>query len=160
MPDIIERLRGTPPRISYILTDIDTRVLCNRVGDTWSIQENIGHLVSIEPLWIGRIDDILNRQSVLRDADLANEATFEANYNESDLVDIVSSFSQVRKQLVDKLESNDASSLALTSDHTRLKTPMRVVDVACFVAEHDDYHLARITYLMRLFGETSASNNV
>jgi hypothetical protein len=29
--------------------------------------------------------------------------------------------------------------------------PMRLVDMVFFQAEHDDYHLARISELMRLF---------
>jgi hypothetical protein len=29
---------------------------------------------------------------------------------------------------------------------------MRVVDMAFFVAEHDDHHLARMTQLARMFG--------
>ena len=29
----------------------------------------------------------------------------------------------------------------------RLGTPMRLVDLAFFVAEHDDHHLAQITFL-------------
>jgi hypothetical protein len=34
--------------------------------------------------------------------------------------------------------------------HPRLKTPMRIIDLFLFVAEHDDHHLARITELARL----------
>jgi hypothetical protein len=36
--------------------------------------------------------------------------------------------------------------------HPRLQQPMRVVDMAFFVAEHDDHHLARMTQLARMFG--------
>jgi hypothetical protein len=35
--------------------------------------------------------------------------------------------------------------------HPRLNQPMRVVDLLFFVAEHDDYHLARISELIREF---------
>jgi hypothetical protein len=33
--------------------------------------------------------------------------------------------------------------------HPRLGTPMRLVDMMFFVAEHDDHHLATITELAR-----------
>jgi hypothetical protein len=36
--------------------------------------------------------------------------------------------------------------------HPRLKTPMRIVDLAYFVAEHDDHHLARVRELMQSAG--------
>ena len=32
-----------------------------------------------------------------------------------------------------------------TALHPRLETPMRMMDLFYFVAEHDDHHLARIT---------------
>jgi hypothetical protein len=32
--------------------------------------------------------------------------------------------------------------------HPRLKVPMRLVDHLCFVAEHDDHHLARLWALV------------
>jgi hypothetical protein len=34
-----------------------------------------------------------------------------------------------------------------------LKVKMRVLDLAFFIAEHDDHHLARISELIRLFAE-------
>ena len=33
--------------------------------------------------------------------------------------------------------------------HPRLQQPMRLVDHLCFVAEHDDHHLARIWELLQ-----------
>jgi hypothetical protein len=35
-----------------------------------------------------------------------------------------------------------------TALHPRLKIPMRIVDLAYFVAEHDDHHLATIRGMM------------
>jgi hypothetical protein len=37
---------------------------------------------------------------------------------------------------------------APSSLHPRLQQPMRLIDHALFVAEHDDHHLARITELL------------
>ena len=34
-----------------------------------------------------------------------------------------------------------------TATHPRLGTPMRLIDLALFVAEHDEHHLATITAL-------------
>ena len=52
-------------------------------------------------------------------------------------------------RLEDRLSSAGASTLmAHTAPHPRLRVPMNLVDHAFFVAEHDDYHLARITELL------------
>ena len=41
-----------------------------------------------------------------------------------------------------------AADLERAARHPRLGTPMRVVDLAYFVAEHDDHHLARLRELL------------
>lgn len=38
--------------------------------------------------------------------------------------------------------------LTYSALHPRLKTPMRVIDLAYFVAEHDDHHLSRVRELL------------
>ena len=152
LPDLVERLRGTPTRITSLLRLIDSSLLCKRLEDSWSIQENIGHLLALEPLWLGRFDDILEGKNHLREADLTNKSTFEANYNEVQVNQIVSRFTSLREEMVNKLESVQGPSQFNSSTHPRLKISMRVVDLAYFVAEHDDYHLARITFLNRTLG--------
>jgi hypothetical protein len=47
------------------------------------------------------------------------------------------------------LEEPDWEKAAL---HPRLRQPMRIVDIAYFDSEHDDYHLARISELARNLG--------
>ena len=51
-------------------------------------------------------------------------------------------------QLVSKLRSLTDEDLEKKSLHPRLKIQMRIVDLAYFVAEHDDHHLAQITFLI------------
>ena len=50
-------------------------------------------------------------------------------------------------KLVRRLEQLDADRFGQTAIHPRLEQPMRIVDLIYFMAEHDDYHLARITEL-------------
>jgi hypothetical protein len=50
---------------------------------------------------------------------------------------------------VKRLERYDEGLIVRTSLHPRLEQPMRVIDHALFVAEHDDHHLATITSLLR-----------
>jgi hypothetical protein len=56
----------------------------------------------------------------------------------------------LRLRLVSVLEGADGPALERTARHPRLGTPMRLIDIAFFTAEHDDHHLARITELMQL----------
>ena len=53
-----------------------------------------------------------------------------------------------RAELVSRVESLGDEQLAITALHPRLDQPMTVVDLAFFVAEHDDHHLAALTELL------------
>ncbi len=151
-PIVVERLRGTPARVEDLFrgASIPADVLTHRNGNAWSIQENIGHLLDLEPLWIGRVEDILNGELRLREADLTNRMTYDANHNESSIQEIISSFRTLREQLVCQLDVLEDSVIERTALHPRLKQPMRPLDLIFFVAEHDDYHLAQITRMKKL----------
>jgi uncharacterized damage-inducible protein DinB len=148
---ILERLRGTPARLEERLAGRSAGVLTRRLGETWSIQENAGHLLDLEPLWLQRADDLLNRRPVMTLADLQNRKTHEANHNAASLDALLEGFRRARGTLLDRLEKAEESVLAHTAPHPRLRVPMNLVDHAYFVAEHDDYHLARISELLREF---------
>ena len=154
--EILERLRDAPLRARVKVQELSGDILTTQLGETWSIQENIGHLGDLEPLWAGRLDDILDGQEVLREADLTNRKTHESAHNDARIDRLVDSFASLRGGLLKRMDSLDPSAFSLTSLHPRLKVPMRLVDMCYFVAEHDDYHLVRITQLTRLFVDQAA----
>lgn len=152
LPVVLERLRGTPARIEERVTALPARVLTRRQGDTWSVQENAGHLLDLEPLWRQRVEDFLAGRADLTVADLQNRRTHEANHNAAPLGHLLRGFREARGGLVDLLAGVDEATLGRTARHPRLGVPMNLVDHAFFVAEHDDYHLARISELLHAFG--------
>ncbi len=150
-PNIVERLRGTPARLEELVGKLDREVLTRRDRDEWSIQENVGHLWDLEALWLGRLDDFLNGEEVLRAADLTNQKTYEANHNANTIENILVSFRKERQQFVARLDVLDKADIQRSALHPRLQQPMTVVDHIYFVAEHDDHHLAQVTRLRRQF---------
>ena len=147
-PNIIERLRGTPARLDERLHGLDTSALTARVNDAWSIQENAGHLLDLEPLWAQRLADFERGAERLATADLQNRRTTEANHNAAKLADILAAFRREREGIVKRLEGYDDALIVRTSLHPRLGQPMRLIDHIFFVAEHDDHHLATMTALV------------
>jgi hypothetical protein len=143
-PYVLSRLRGTPARLEDVTDGLGRPALTRRVDGAWSIQENAGHLLDLEPLWAGRVDDLLSGADTLRAADLGNRATHEARHNEADLHDLLLSFREARANLLVRLEILRNGDFAKAALHPRLKQPMRLIDHLFFVAEHDDQHLARI----------------
>jgi uncharacterized damage-inducible protein DinB len=150
LPNILERLRGTPARLEERVRALPAGTLQARVNDKWSIQENVGHLCDLEPLWIRRAEQVLAGETELAVADLTNRPTDEAHHNDAPLDHILKHFRSLRGRFVSIVEGAAGSMLERTARHPRLGTPMRLIDIALFTAEHDDHHLARITELIKL----------
>jgi uncharacterized damage-inducible protein DinB len=149
-PNLCARLRGTPARLEEVLRGASRDSLVKKIQEKWSAQEHAGHLLDLEPLWLARADDYLAGGSELTAADLQNRKTHEANHNARPLDEILKAFRSARAQLVERVETLDATLLARAKLHPRLKQPMRLVDHLYFVAEHDDHHLASIWELLQM----------
>lgn len=148
-PAIIERLKGTPIRLQHSLSQIPEPHQTVQLDGEWSILENIGHLADLEPLWQGRLQDILEQKEELRHADLENKQTHAANHNRKSAEELIREFTAIRTSIVEQLETLSEPQIFQSALHTRLKKPMRMMDLFLFVAEHDDHHLARITEIQR-----------
>ncbi len=151
-PEIVERLRGTPLRLRERTSEVPDGRLTQRRDGGWSIQEHVGHLVDLEALWAGRLDDFNENRDELRPADVENRATWEGHHNEGSLEELLEEFATLRATMLRRCEVLDDQELARTAFHPRLRQPMAVVDLLFFVAEHDDHHLASITELSRQLG--------
>jgi len=148
-PNIVERLRGIPARLEDRVCALPREILTRRDGDKWSIQEHVGHLLDLEPLGMRRLDEFSAGRESLSSADLENRKTWEANHNARAIAEILAAFRSARSEFVQRLESFNEAFILRTSRHPRLKRPIRVLDLAFFIAEHDDHHLAQISALMR-----------
>ena len=150
-PEMIERVRGTPARLEDRVKSVVPEVLTKRDGDRWSIQENAGHLLDLESLFRQRLDEYLAGSETLHAADMSNRKTHDADHNLTSMQTILSNYREQRSSLVSRLDSLGPETFGAVALHPRLNVPMRLVDMLFFQAEHDDYHLARISELIRLF---------
>jgi len=149
-PEMIERIRGTPARLEDLLNGLPPETLTAQVDGRWSMQENAGHLLDLESLVSQRIDEYLAGNAALHAADMSNRKTHNANHNDVRADSILKAFRTARHEIVNRLESFDAEIFERSALHPRLNVPMRLVDMLFFQAEHDDYHLARISELKKL----------
>lgn len=149
LPNLCVRLRGTPARLEDTLHSADRDVLVKRVDGKWSAQENAGHLLDLEPLWLARLRDYTSASEQLTVADLSNRKTSRAKHNSKRLEQILVSFRAARMRLLKRVDALDPALFEAPAIlHPRLKQPMRLIDHLYFVAEHDDHHLARIWELI------------
>lgn len=103
-PSLLERLRGTPARLEERARALPVELLTHGHDGRWSIQENIGHLIDLEPLWIRRATQIFAGESELEPTDLANRRTHEAGHNARALGELLAEFREVRGQFVTLLQ--------------------------------------------------------
>ena len=146
--NILERLRGTVPRLRDMTSGLSESHAALRFNDKWSIKEHIGHLSDLEPLWDGRLDDFMAGLDTLRAADMSNAATTAANHNEKTLAQLIDEFARRRYQLLAKFEQLPDEVHMQQALHPRLLVMMRPVDAAYFTAEHDAHHLCDIYNLI------------
>ena len=152
-PEMIERVRGTPARLEDLVNGLAAETLTSQADGRWSMQENAGHLLDLESLVSQRVDEYVAGNDALHAADMSNRKTYEASHNDVPINTILNAFRAARSELVARLESLDADHFARSALHPRLNVQMRLVDMLFFQAEHDDYHLARISELKKLLAK-------
>jgi uncharacterized damage-inducible protein DinB len=143
-PSLRARLRGTPARLDALTRGLDPERLTARPGDAWSIQENAGHLLSVEELWRVRLREFLEGAPLLTAADVTGRRTHEARHNERPLAEILSAFHASRQGWLAVVDGLPTEAYSRSAFHPRLQRPIRLLDHLQFAAEHDDHHLARI----------------
>ena len=144
-------LRDTPAKIEALVEGLPPETLTRREGDSWSIQENAGHFITTESLFLGRLDDYANNAPVLRPARFENNPTDKVNFNQKEIGWILAEFRAVRAGYLQRLEALAPDDFAKSSLHPRLNRPMRLCDMLLFHMEHDRHHLARIEELKHLW---------
>lgn len=149
-PNFMERIRGTPARLEELLRGMPKGILTVKPEHGWSIQEHAGHLLDLDELHSGRVDDFIFRAKTLRAWDGTNRKTHDANHNRNTIDSILKAFRESRNRFIHRLESLDDETHQVIALHPRIQRPMRVVDMVYFTAEHDDHHLSAITELGRI----------
>jgi uncharacterized damage-inducible protein DinB len=143
-PAIYQRLKQAPDNLSRVLTGLPEEILVFQPDGGWSIKEHAGHLSVLEPIWQLRFVDIRESKPTLTPADLTNRATTEGNFNQQSVSTLLETFATLRKATLAMLDLMDPADEGRTSLHPRMKQPMRLIDHAYFIAEHDDHHILRI----------------
>ncbi len=147
LPCIIERLEYTDVRLRKKIERLNVQIINGDFNGMWSIKKEIGHLIDLEPLWYERMLQIIKGEDNLKVADLTNRKTHDTDYDSGDINDLINCFGEERIKMIYLLRNATLKSMENIAKHPRLGTPMRLIDLAFFVAEHDDHHLAQITYL-------------
>ena len=149
--EFLRSLSGTPEKLRTLVKGLARETLVRRDGDSWSIQENVGHFLTVESLFLGRLDDYQNDARVLRPARFGDNPTDKANFNQQVLRMIMDEFQKQRNLYLRRLDALDPEDFGKAITHPRLKVPMRLCDMLAFHVAHDQHHLERIAELKELW---------
>jgi hypothetical protein len=151
LPVIIERFRGVPARLEELTKNLSEEILIFKPEGKWSIKEHAGHLIDLEELGERRLDDYLDGKEILSPADMSNKKTYETDYNQKNIKEILKEFRNAREHIVSRLENLTKEQASLTSIHPRLNQEMRIIDWVYFMSEHDDHHLTSMRLIKTNF---------
>ena len=120
-PQFVERLRNTLPILEEFISTLPAEILLIRDNNKWSIQENVGHLLSVESLILGRLDDYKSGSFELQPADLSGKRTDDANYNKKEMGNILKDFRKQRELYLTRLKKLKPGDFAKKAFHPSLK---------------------------------------
>ena len=149
--EFLQFLRETPAKIEILVKNLPKEVLIRRDKDSWSLQENVGHFLTAESLFLGRLDDYENDVPILRPARFEDNPTDKANFNEKEIQWILDEFRVQREIYISRLNALKPEDFEKSILHPRLNKPMRLCDMLSFHAAHDKHHLKRIAELKELW---------
>ena len=142
--DYLKKLDSTVGRLRNIAASVPESDLEIRVDNKWSVKENIGHLFDLDEIHVQRLDELCKGEDVLSVADDKNLLTESTDHNSEKVRDLLKKLEGSRKVLLERFRAVKDSDLEKTSLHPRLETPMNTVDLAFFISEHDNHHIAKI----------------
>ncbi|MBU0984353.1 MAG: DinB family protein, partial [candidate division Zixibacteria bacterium] len=122
-PNVVERLRGVPLRLEGKVRRLSHDTLTDRDEDTWSILENIGHLVMVEILWMARLDDFAAGKETLTAPSSLQRPVPETAYNDTAVDVLLDRFRKARGEHVARLEKLTVKDAARVALHPRLNKP-------------------------------------
>jgi|GEM_PF-101157 len=146
-PDLRSRLQQFPEVLSRHFARITSVPTTATNPTNWSIQQHIGHLLLLESLWLQRFREIAAGKTIMKEADLSNNATQTGNFDGQSPCYWVTQFSRARGKTLGYLDSLTSEAYNRRSVHPRLQQSMSLIDFMYFVSEHDEHHLMAIKAL-------------
>jgi uncharacterized damage-inducible protein DinB len=107
----------------------------------WSIKEHVGHLLTIESLWIARLDDFALGKETLRPWNGTNADTDAGEFNKQRLAKIFEDFESIRQAHVKMIEFYLPKQDELSSFHEGKQMKMTLRDHLGVMANHDLQHI-------------------
>ena len=141
---IDEALSATPGIITRFCKGIPEHIADQNQGaDYFTLREVLAHLADWEPIWLERIQRIVQEDSpVLPNIDEGKIAELN-NYATTPVEVSLEKFTSGRSALVEYLQSLPSEAFARSGIRPEIGT-ITIKDIATIVLAHDTYHIAQL----------------
>lgn len=141
----IATLAAFPARLSALVTPLTDAQLHFRPDDKeWSVLENIGHLVDIDPLYVDRIDRILSEERPVFAPFDPDAGVRAAHYQHQNVSDLLATYIAQRQATIDGLSTIVPDELTRIGIHAKYGE-VSIARLVELLAGHDEVHYTQIT---------------
>jgi hypothetical protein len=141
--DNVRRLVEFPQQLSHVIAELTDAQLRFRPTNEWSVIENIGHLIDIDELYVGRVDRILAEDRPEFPRFEPDPLVVSKGYQQMNGHELIQQFIATRQATIDGLSTIEPDELDRAGMHAVYgeMTLRRLVEQ---LANHDQKHLVQI----------------
>ncbi|MEN9348294.1 MAG: hypothetical protein RLZZ77_1805 [Bacteroidota bacterium] len=145
---LLEQLDQTPRQIAELTQSLSREQWRSAPNGKWSIAIHVGHLLTIESLWIGRMDNFVLGHDTLRAWNGTNQDTLDGRFNEQNPKGILEDFESIRTAHVQLMRKYEGRAGELSAMHPSTGKQMTLHEHAFTMLEHDYQHIEYIKGLL------------
>ena len=145
-PDIsasLASLEAFPALLKAQIAPLDDETLRYKPAGEWSAIENVGHLIDVESLWMGRFRQMLAAENPNFPPANVDELVRRANYQHKDAANLLHTFAEQRAETVTFLRILKPMHFDRPGIHP-VRGPVTVGSSIAILAGHDQLHTAQI----------------
>lgn len=139
----LSSLEAFPTVLKQQIQPLSDGALRYKPAGEWSAIENVGHLIDVEALWMGRIRQMLAAEKPALAAPDVDELVRRQNYQHKDPANLLHTFSEMRAETVAFLRTLKPLHLERRGIHPT-RGEVSVADVFRILAGHDVLHTNQI----------------
>jgi uncharacterized damage-inducible protein DinB len=141
----IATITAFPARLTALVTPLTDAQLHFRPDEKeWSVLENIGHLIEIDPLYVNRIDRILSEERPVFAPFDPDAGVRAADYQHQNVSDLLATYVAQRQATIDGLSTIELDELTRVGIHAKFGE-VSVARLVELLAGHDEIHYTQIT---------------
>jgi hypothetical protein len=152
--DNVRRLADFPQQLTHVVQTLTETQVHFKPANEWSVIENIGHLIDIDELYVGRVDRILAEERPEFPRFEPDPIVATKGYQQMNGHDVLQQFIATRQATIDGLSTIEPDELDRAGVHAVYgeMTLRRLVEQ---LVNHDQKHLVQIHETLAAYAKSA-----